>query len=278
MLAAAETWELTKERQGVDMRKLIMAYVLLTVLSTAAGKDGSPLLPKTGKEKPAAYKLLGIRPDIDRNHWQLLQVARDCLRDSEWKDAGKALQLLLDQDEDFFLYVKEDKTGRWTSFKREANRLLGAVPPAGKMVYEATFGARAAQALAEAKKTLNHKQLVDVAVRFAHTRAGVEARLWVAALAWAGQAPALPLPRLRGTVVTVPAKAEKWPTPQAEHAYVKYLPTSLWLQTIADPKKIPARFDLRSGYVVDCTFSAVIADGPVLQALANTVIIVESPK
>src|SRR5206468_836644 len=91
-----------------------------------------------------------------------------------------ALQTILDNKEDFYAQVTETgpdgkKILRWTSVKFEANNLLGSMPDEGLDVYEQRFGAQAKNKLLEAKDTGSRELLAEVAQRFLHTRAGIEA-------------------------------------------------------------------------------------------------------
>src|SRR5262249_29843446 len=109
-----------------------------------------------------------------------LEAAQACIKDKSWQDAVTAVQLILDNKEDFYAKVTETrpdgaKAQRWTSVKFEANNLLGSMPEEGLDVYEQRFGAIAKTKLLEAKTTGNRELLAEVAQRYLHTRAGVEA-------------------------------------------------------------------------------------------------------
>lgn len=111
---------------------------------------------------------------------QYINVARDSIKDEAWNDAVTALQKILDTEEDFYVQVREkDNLGRevvrWTSVKFEARNLLGSMPDDGLDVYEQRYGGRALALLKEAKETGDRDKLAEVAHRWFHTRAGVEA-------------------------------------------------------------------------------------------------------
>jgi outer membrane protein assembly factor BamB len=65
----------------------------------------------------------------------------------------------------------------YRSLKREAERLLGAMPRQGHEFYELQFGAQARQMLRQAAETGDAAALAEVSRRFFHTEAGYEATL-----------------------------------------------------------------------------------------------------
>ncbi len=71
---------------------------------------------------------------------------------------------------------------RWTSVKFEANNLLGAMPADGLAVYEVRFGNKAKDQLDKAKKHGDRELLAEVAQRYCHTKAGIEANELLATL------------------------------------------------------------------------------------------------
>jgi outer membrane protein assembly factor BamB len=111
---------------------------------------------------------------------RFIEVARDCIKGKEWNDAVTALQVILDNKEDFYVQVRDkDARGneflRWTSVKYEANNLLGSMAEDGLNVYELRFGAKARAMLEEAKAKGDRDLLGEVGQRFLHTLAGIEA-------------------------------------------------------------------------------------------------------
>jgi outer membrane protein assembly factor BamB/tetratricopeptide (TPR) repeat protein len=63
----------------------------------------------------------------------------------------------------------------WVSAKQEADRLISALPAAGKDFYKATYGAKAADSLKKAKQNGDPGLLNDIMKKYAHTEAGTEA-------------------------------------------------------------------------------------------------------
>jgi outer membrane protein assembly factor BamB len=111
---------------------------------------------------------------------QFINVARDCIKDKAWNDAVTALQAILDNKEDFYVQVRDkdlkgEEVLRWTSVKYEANNLLGSMADDGIDVYELRFGTKARNMLEDAKAKGDREVLGEVAQRFLHTKAGIEA-------------------------------------------------------------------------------------------------------
>jgi tetratricopeptide (TPR) repeat protein len=149
------------------------------VITQPAGNPPK-VLPKSGDGGTLSSQFSAIKLVENSNFRQYLNVARDCIKDKAWQDAVTALQTILDNKEDFYAQVTEvgrdgKKTQRWTSVKFEANNLLGSMPEEGLDVYEQRFGAPAKNKLADAKATGNRELLAEVAQRFLHTKAGIEA-------------------------------------------------------------------------------------------------------
>lgn len=139
-----------------------------------------PPAPPTVGNGDNAAQLSGIKLVEKSEYRQFINVARDCIKDKAWNDAVTALQTILDTKEDYYIQVKRrDSAGhdkvRWTSVKFEANNLLGTMPANGLDVYEVRLGGKARQLLDEAKRKGDREQLADVAQRYLHTRAGLEA-------------------------------------------------------------------------------------------------------
>jgi hypothetical protein len=96
-----------------------------------------------------------------------------------WDEAGRALQALLDDDEDNFVPVRlkignQAETVRWVSTHAECNRLLGSMSPHGFRLYEKNFGAKAQRRLDRASKD-EPPLLAEVVRRYFHTAAGAKA-------------------------------------------------------------------------------------------------------
>lgn len=136
-----------------------------------------PPLPATGGSA-AGYSSVKIVEDSNLRRY--INVGRDCIKDKDWKQAVDALQPILNKKEDFYVQVHETdgagkETARWTSVKFEANNLLGSMALEGLEAYESSHGGEARTALDEAKKNGDQMLIADVAQRFCHTKAGIEA-------------------------------------------------------------------------------------------------------
>ncbi len=145
-----------------------------------------PATPGTGISSTAA-QLSAIKIIEKSEFRQVINVARDCVKDEEWEEAVTALQALLDNKEDHYVQVRDrdaagKETQRWTSVKFEANNLLGTMPAAGLQVYELRFGGKAKVKLDEAKRRGDRELLAEVAQRYCHTKAGIEANELLATL------------------------------------------------------------------------------------------------
>jgi outer membrane protein assembly factor BamB len=111
----------------------------------------------------------------DRKAKTSLNLAEDFIKEQSWGEAARILQSLLESKEDVFVEVQRDGKPSRASLWREANRLIGAMPPKGREFYELQYGARAKARLAEAKAKSDPKILAEVALRYLHTDAGAEA-------------------------------------------------------------------------------------------------------
>lgn len=131
--------------------------------------------PGTGTAQFSAIKL------VEKSEYrQIINVAKDCIKDETWDDACTALQSILDNKEDFYVQVREkDSQGReslrWISVKFEASNLLGSMKDEGLDVYEIRFGGKAKSMLDSAREKGDRDQLAEVAQRYLHTKAGMDA-------------------------------------------------------------------------------------------------------
>src|SRR5262245_30419677 len=133
---------------------LAVATVSVTVQNAQAqakkkkGKKGGVDLPPapvlTGK---AVYDLgnLELRKDVD-DLAEVVQQAIDNTRSKNWREASEIIHGLLGREEDKFVPLTRrgpdgQESTPYISVKREANRLLGAMPKEGRAVYESLYGA-----------------------------------------------------------------------------------------------------------------------------------------
>lgn len=143
--------------------------------------------PTVGGDSAAGYSSVKITEDS--RFRQVINVGRDCIKDKDWKQAVEALQAVLNEKEDHYVQVYEQdavdskkENPRWTSVKFEANNLIGSMPLEGLETYEQGYGVEAKTRLDEAKQNGDREVLADVAQRFCHTKAGIEANELLATL------------------------------------------------------------------------------------------------
>jgi hypothetical protein len=180
--------------QAVSISKLVSVTVALVVIATrgdAEQNQGTGVSQEAGQTAAAdsttlASQLLSIKPTNASELRAYLNVARACVVDKDWSDAVKAVQLILDNKQDFFTDAIAvgpggKKVSRSTSFKMEANSLLASMPNEVLDMYEQRFGALAKTKFVEASNTGNRELLAEVAQRYLHTKAGIEANDLLAA-------------------------------------------------------------------------------------------------
>ncbi len=109
-----------------------------------------------------------------------LAAAHDYLKQGAWAEGTRALQTLLDTEEDTVVCVRragaDGKAAvRWTGVWAEADRLLAGLPAHGREFYETAHGASARALLEEAARRGDPELLARTARRYAQTPAGAEA-------------------------------------------------------------------------------------------------------
>jgi outer membrane protein assembly factor BamB len=165
----------------------------------------TPVGPATSGGGGAAALHSSVKITEDSKFRQVINAGRECIAEGSWKDAVQALQAILNEKKDSFVQVREPdpfdakkEITRWTSVKFEANNLIGSMPIEGLQTYEQTYGADAKTMLDEAKRNSDRELLADIAQRFCHTKAGIEANEIMATLSLA-----------RGQVFTAALRFEK---------------------------------------------------------------------
>lgn len=160
--------------------------------------------PPKGGTSGRAAGLSSVQIIEDSRVRQVIDVGRECIIDGAWDQAVKALQGILDDKKDYYVQISDtDATGRqsvqrWTSAKFEANNLIGSMKPDGLAAYELASGGKAKTMLDDAKKNGDRELLAEVAQRYCHTLAGIEANEILATLYLA-----------RGQVFTAALRFEK---------------------------------------------------------------------
>src|SRR5262249_49255423 len=98
----------------------------------------------------------------------------------DWAEVIRILQAVLEAPEDAFIPVvrkgKDGKeAGEWFGARREALRLLAALPAEAREAYETAQGPRATALLTQARAPVNPERLGEIVRLYLHTKAGTEA-------------------------------------------------------------------------------------------------------
>ena len=119
-----------------------------------------------------------VFPEPPRELRRALEDARKLLGMERFAEAGRKLDQILGAEEDFF-FLKEkaesEKGELYENLKREAERLLEAMPAKGLELYEMEFGTVARLSLEEGISQGKTEQIAQVARRYFFTQAGSEA-------------------------------------------------------------------------------------------------------
>ena len=103
--------------------------------------------------------------------------ARQAIDEKKYEEAaaylGEALAL---PGQDYLIFVDEN-SGTATSFRREAQRMLGSIPRRFRAAYELRYGIEARQMLASAIEAGDLGALNDISQRYYHTEAGYQATM-----------------------------------------------------------------------------------------------------
>jgi len=162
-------------KEGGTLLIRFWGFLLVVLLGCAGPATGAEPEPAEDSEK-APDALPRARHEVQRR----VRRAAQAVADQRYNDAAADLQALLSEDlEDCFLEPVENEATQ-TTVRREAWRLLDAMPPAGRQWYELQFGARAKTLLDEAVRAADRRSLAVVASRYFHTQAGYEATLLLA--------------------------------------------------------------------------------------------------
>lgn len=153
-------------RRAAEFGLLGVLAGLLLVGPRAASGDGE-VPPGTAKPAPSAS---AVR--------HALEAAAAAIRAEDWPRAAKLLDGVLGAERDLLLTVPREG-GRdrpaVVSARREAERLLAALPAEGRRAYEKECAAPAAALLTEARQKKSAELLQRVVDRYLYTDAGVEA-------------------------------------------------------------------------------------------------------
>lgn len=116
-----------------------------------------------------------------------LRTAKDLFAEKDYRTGVRYVQSILDEKVDWFLDQSpqqkpavgidppEERQFHFASLKHEAERLIAALPEAGRKVYEEEVGINAGILLKKAVATNDQAELSQIARRYFHTQAGYEA-------------------------------------------------------------------------------------------------------
>jgi outer membrane protein assembly factor BamB/tetratricopeptide (TPR) repeat protein len=176
-------WAITDSVRG--QQKALVVQPGGAIIMPGGGPGGVKDGTTSGGSSAASLSAVKI---IDKSEYRkVIEVGRACIKDQAWEEAVTALQAMLDNKEDFYVQIRDKdaagkETTRWTSVKFEANNLIGSMPADGLAVYELRYGTKAKDRLDTAKKKGDRDTLAEVAQRYCHTQAGIEANELLATL------------------------------------------------------------------------------------------------
>jgi outer membrane protein assembly factor BamB/tetratricopeptide (TPR) repeat protein len=150
----------------------LFGSILFSLGGFAATMRGQTDAPPIAEESP--------RLPRDRKAQQRLEAAREYVEDRAWPKAVRLLQKLLDVETDSFyrepVRNPGDKTPpRWISIRGEAEKLLADLPPEGKDSYRTTYEPTARKELNAARARHDWPAIHEIARRYRHTDAGIDA-------------------------------------------------------------------------------------------------------
>lgn len=186
IVAASAVWLDQGHAQDKGVKKAVPIPAGVVPPPPPGGPGGQPpaggaLVERNSRLNPDGFLNNGIHLVKDeKRRGKAIEAAIDYINDENWPVATESLQKLLEIDEDVFVRLKRanaegEEVYVWVSVKQEADRLLAALPPAGKDFYKTAYGAKAAGLLKKAKKNGDPGLLNDIMKKYGHTDAGAEA-------------------------------------------------------------------------------------------------------
>lgn len=147
---------------------------------------GSKTIHLKVKDDPAARaRLIRARDYIDSraphdpDDIKRLRRAESLVKDEQFDAAMGLVQRLLDRQQDSLI---RNANNEWVSVREQANDLLAKFPKQFRAAYRLKYGAAARERLDEGLKSGDLRILADVATRYFHTEAGLEAAQKLAAI------------------------------------------------------------------------------------------------
>lgn len=152
------------------LRRIAVVLLAGLLILLALGNDSA--YPADEKTTAEADGPLGLA--INPRAGLQLAAATEYLGEEDWKNAVRLLQHLLDDKSDALarLAGRDGKAERYVSVRAEVERLLAAMPQAGRDVYQRTFGPRAAELLEQARKDKDAELFAAIARRYLYTESG----------------------------------------------------------------------------------------------------------
>lgn len=156
-------------------RVAALSLTLLALLHSPLAGQPKRIPPPPVAEREPAFTLT-----TDKRLAGHLEVALEQVQKKDWAVAVTLLQKVLDETEGgFALVTRKGPDGKETKIlvnaSAEAERILAAMPEAGRAAYEKENGKIAAEFLGTARIFGENKLLVEVGRRYLHTEAGIEA-------------------------------------------------------------------------------------------------------
>ena len=164
----------------------LLTVVSLVVALSVSGLTGQvvpqPLGQPVGLPKDPNLDLAGVALPRNNRLESQIQAAQEYTQTKNWQEATSILQKLLELPEDVFvLRARTTADGKhaevMVSIRQEANRMVAALPTAGKEFYQLNYGGLAAGFLKEAKEKGSPELLGKILRIYLHTQAGAEAAL-----------------------------------------------------------------------------------------------------
>jgi outer membrane protein assembly factor BamB/tetratricopeptide (TPR) repeat protein len=149
---------------------------------------GMPVRPGQGgpmaKRRPG-YDLGQLVLPKDEDLKERLDAAEDRIKQKDWLKACETLQNLVGRPQDIFVpRERRDPDGstvvHYVSVKKEAARLIGTLPKAGRAFYEANYGQKATGEVKTARGNNDYQRMAQTLALYLHTEAGAEAANWLA--------------------------------------------------------------------------------------------------
>ncbi len=125
-----------------------------------------------------------VKLHTDHTMTRRFEEVHRLVKEGDWKEAFRLLQeRMLDASqgkEDAFVELTDEQNRPYfVSVRTQANKIIGDLPPEGLQFYELHYGVQARTRLDEGKAAGDPKIYAEVAVRYMHTEAGIEAAaLW----------------------------------------------------------------------------------------------------